>query len=130
MEQGQVAGITFSHFTGTLANVPVKWEKVKEDYSRPMEQGQVAGITGSSDATGPMPCQMELNMHGSCVENYFRKSMSRGTDYTAYVQKCSDSRKLFDKCMDGWKKVEAGQDDMKTGEKVSAKASSHFAVSG
>lgn len=89
------------------------------------------GAAGGSDSRMPTPCQMELNMHGQCVENFLKKAMTQGTDYTQYVKKCSDSRELFDKCITAWENIQQGKDPMKLGQGKTSKAGAgNFAVAG
>lgn len=106
-------------------------KKPTEDYSKPMTQDAVA-VAGSSDARGPIPCHQELTMHGKCVENHFRKAMTKGTDYTRAV--CFDSRYLFDKCIATHRAIQEGKqlDPTKSGadHMPSSKNKDHFSVSG
>jgi len=67
-----------------------------------IKKGQPIAMAGSSESKGPPPCQRELNLHGMCTDIALRNIMSKGVpDYTHYIDKCANSRKMFDKCMTG-----------------------------
>mmetsp|Transcript_57731 Transcript_57731/g.80124 ORF Transcript_57731/g.80124 Transcript_57731/m.80124 type:complete len:189 (+) Transcript_57731:61-627(+) len=84
---------------------------------------------------GPRTCEMELSVHGKCVENYLRNSMTKGTDYIFLSQdgedKCFNSRAAFDQCVRGTKDLNAGKKHEKhPGPPESLKVAKHFSLAG
>eukprot|EP00440_Ansanella_granifera_P072409 gb/GFBE01078578.1/.p1 GENE.gb/GFBE01078578.1/~~gb/GFBE01078578.1/.p1 ORF type:complete len:191 (+),score=42.32 gb/GFBE01078578.1/:1-573(+) len=110
------------------------------------KQKSVAGPAAVEDAEGaalptilgshpPPACQMELNLHGKCVENYLRNSTSKGTGYIFLgaegEDKCFSSRNSFDKCLKGQKELAEGtKTDSHWAPWESLKMSKHFSVLG
>ena len=83
----------------------------------------------------PPTCEMELRVHGKCVENYLRGAMTKGTDYIFLSpdgeDKCFNSRTAFDQCVKGTKQLQEGKKREKhPGPLESLKVSKHFALTG
>eukprot|EP00931_Biecheleriopsis_adriatica_P075066 TRINITY_DN49012_c0_g1_i1.p1 TRINITY_DN49012_c0_g1~~TRINITY_DN49012_c0_g1_i1.p1 ORF type:complete len:187 (+),score=36.66 TRINITY_DN49012_c0_g1_i1:100-660(+) len=76
-------------------------------YSQRSKVGPASKEEGNPTLLGSKPpaCQMELNLHGKCVENYLRNSTSKGTGYIFLgvegEDRCFNTRTSFDKCLRG-----------------------------
>mmetsp|Transcript_19377 Transcript_19377/g.45450 ORF Transcript_19377/g.45450 Transcript_19377/m.45450 type:complete len:161 (-) Transcript_19377:93-575(-) len=80
-----------------------------QDPKRKLNALSVAQPSGA----GPVPCEMELNMHGKCIERFLRSALANATDYVFLthtgVNKCLPTRDAFDKCLKGTKDLKEGK---------------------
>ncbi|CAE8623700.1 unnamed protein product, partial [Polarella glacialis] len=65
-----------------------------------------------TDSKPPPPCEMELSIHGQCVEHAFRNAITKGQDYIFLSSngqdRCFGSRTSFEKCLKTHKEMAAG----------------------
>merc|ERR1712113_132857 len=63
--------------------------------------------------SAPPLCEMELAMHGKCVERYLRTSMAKGDDYFFLSHKgqdkCASTRATFTQCLKGNLDIQSGK---------------------
>jgi len=88
----------------------------------------------ASGPKGPRACEMELNIHGQCIENFLRRTVSKsnaGWFANDVVDRCPTTRARFDRCYGNRAVAEGREKDPTVVEPLnSPKTASQFSVSG
>eukprot|EP00933_Yihiella_yeosuensis_P027285 TRINITY_DN21163_c0_g4_i1.p2 TRINITY_DN21163_c0_g4~~TRINITY_DN21163_c0_g4_i1.p2 ORF type:complete len:192 (-),score=42.40 TRINITY_DN21163_c0_g4_i1:134-709(-) len=114
---------------------PLDFYKHTQTTGEPAQEDAASQAGDSSTSRPPPVCEMELNIHGKCVENYLRNSITKGQDYIFLgadgVDKCAHSRTAFDQCIKGNKELAEGKKkDTHWAPWDSLKVAKHFSIGG
>merc|ERR1711924_192408 len=67
------------------------------------DPGRKKAYTQAQDSSAPLLCEMELTIHGKCIEGWMRSAIANGTDYAFLTHsgkdKCRETREVFNKCL-------------------------------